>query len=366
MVTRIQYYLFVFFMLAMMGCASQRTPATFSFNPDLANIEGADASVVTWPPAGEDIPRYAFVGELRGEDNFVRNRAVESKLETFWYWLTGLSQADDRPRVTRPQAVIASETEARIYVADVGRQSILVFDRTAGELLEWKRATELGGFLQPIALAESANGGLYVSDSALGVVVELDRAGEPLRLIGKNILQRPTGMAVDAGRGRLWVTDTAASDIKVFDLATGQAMFVVGELGDGPGQFNRPTFLAFRNDRVYVSDTLNARVQILSADDGAPLKVFGRRSQLVGDFVRPKGIAVDSDQNIYVVESYHDNLLVFDSEGRFLLNIGGTGEGVGQFYSPSSTWVDQRNQVYVGDMMNGRVTVLKYLGGGAP
>lgn len=348
--------------LLLSSCATKKEAATFSFNSSSQQL--AENFVRTWPPAGEDVPRYAYVGELRGEENFVRNKQVETSIEKIWNWLTGLALEYDRPQVTRPQAILVAKSGEKIWVADVGRQSILVFDRSGGEFLEWKSALPGIGFVQPIAIAESLSGGIYVSDAELAVVLELDRSGEPVRTIGRGLLQRPTGIAVDPVRGRLWVVDTTASDIKVFDLATGEAMFVVGELGEESGQFNRPTFVTLKNDRVFISDTLNARVQVLRAEDGEFERMFGRRGQVVGDFVRPKGIAVDSENNVYVVESYHDQLLVYDHSGRFLLNVGGTGEGVGEFYAPSAMWIDEKNQIYVGDMMNSRVVVFKFLGGG--
>lgn len=64
-----------------------------------------------------------------------------------------------------------------------------------------------------------------------------------------------------------------------------------------------------------------------------------------------------------MIESFHDNLLVFDSAGRTLLALGGTGKKAGKFYLPSEVWIDSQDHVYVADMFNGRVLVLKFLGG---
>jgi DNA-binding beta-propeller fold protein YncE len=135
---------------------------------------------------------------------------------------------------------------------------------------------------------------------------------------------------------------------------------VIGQRGEGVGEFNFPTFIAFANNSLYVTDTLNSRVQIMTGEGEYQLK-FGRRGLYVGDLPRPKGIATDADGRVYVVESYYDHLLVYSNDGQLLLPIGGTGSDVGQFYLPSGVWTDSKNRVYVADMFNGRVVILEYI-----
>jgi DNA-binding beta-propeller fold protein YncE len=139
---------------------------------------------------------------------------------------------------------------------------------------------------------------------------------------------------------------------------------VIGERGEGMGEFNYPTHLAFAYGKLYVTDTLNSRVQVIDAATGKAVLSIGSRGLFVGNMVRPKGVAVDSDGNIYVVESQHDHLLVYNRYGQFLMGIGGTGQETGQFYLPSGVWVDLSNRVFVSDMFNGRVVLFQYLGGG--
>jgi len=56
-----------------------------------------------------------------------------------------------------------------------------------------------------------------VADAELGVVVMLDDQGVSQGFLGEGLLQRPTGLAYDPDQGHLYVADTAAHDIKVFD-----------------------------------------------------------------------------------------------------------------------------------------------------
>jgi len=326
----------------------------------------ADNRRIMFPPdSSDEVPRYIYLGQLVGEANFV---TAEPKKDTFGgilRWLAGLLAGDDKPIVLqRPQSGVVDE-QGRILVTDISRQAVFVFDEVQGKLVLWEKASGLQNFVAPLGIALGANGEVYVADPELGYVARLDRNGNTLAPIGKNVLERPTGIAYDPVRHRLYVADTRASDIKVFD-ANGVLIEVFGKRGDGVGELSFPTFLALHDGALYVSDTMNARVQVLSADTGAYLSTIGARGMYVGNLVRPKGIGVDGEGNIYVVESYYDHLLVYNRDGDFLMAIGGgAGQNIGQYYLPSGMWVDARNRVFLADTFNGRVVVFQFLGGGA-
>lgn len=326
---------------------------------------GAAGRRILFPPASsQEVPRYVYVGQLVGEANFVTPEASKTTLGSVLRWLVGLGE--EKPVVLqRPQSGVVDE-QGRILVTDVSRAAVFVFDEKRGELLLWEKASGLQSFLAPVGIALGDDGVAYVADSELGYVVKLDRDGNSLGKIGKNILQRPTGVAYDPVRRWLYVADTRASDIKVFN-PDGELLEVFGERGGVTSTgLNFPTFLALHGQELYVTDTMNARVQVLSAESGVLLHRVGQRGMAVGDMVRPKGVAVDSEGNIYVVESYHDHLLVYNSKGDFLMPIGGgAGQNVGQYFLPSGVWIDARDRIFMADTFNGRVVVFQYLGGGA-
>jgi DNA-binding beta-propeller fold protein YncE len=199
-----------------------------------------------------------------------------------------------------------------------------------------------------------------VADAELKGVFRLDRNGNLLGEFGRDILERPTGIARDAQRGSVYVVDTHAHDIKVFN-DDGQLTNVIGQRGEENGEFNFPTHLTFVADKLYVTDTMNSRVQIFDAD-GNFIGEFGKLGLNIGNLVRPKGVAVDSAGNIYVIESLYDKMLVFNDQGQTLLALGDSGKEIGEFYLPSGVWIDNHDQVYIADMYNGRVTVLQFLG----
>ncbi len=341
--------------LLLAGCAE------IKYTMRLDPAQQSAASAPMWPD-GPDKRRFRYAGQLTGEDNFVSDAADRRNAGMkVLYWLVGLvGSGVDKIELSRPQSGM-SDGQGRVYVTDTARHAVMVFDQAAGKLLVWDQALENTNFVTPIGIAEGARGEILVVDAELGGVFRLDRDGKPIGTFGLESLERPTGIARDPKAQRIYVADTHAHNIKVFD-DNGKLVQTLGQRGDGDGEMNFPTHLAFSNDKLYVADSMNARVLILDAQ-GKQLGMVGKRGRFVGNLSRPKGVSVDSHGNIYVVESFYDNLLVFNSQGKFLMPIGGTGKEIGQFYLPSGVWNDQQGRVYVADMFNGRVMIFQFLGG---
>lgn len=323
--------------------------------------EAPEGRGLLWPAAPE-VPRFLYAGTLTGEPNFRREAPAAGLLQRLGRAITGLDEAPAAPQVLQRPAVVVGDEQGRLYVSDAGRGAVWVFDEQAGELLQWTQATDAQPLVSPSGLAPAPGGGLYVADAELARVLRLDAQGRPLAQIGHGLLQRPTGLARDTQQGLLYVADTYAHDVKVFD-DEGRLQHVIGRRGSGDGEFNFPTHLAFVQGELYVTDTLNHRIQVFGADGRVLARKFGERGLYLGDLVRPKGVGVDGEGNVYVVESYYDSLLVFSPRGEFLLPIGGTGTATGRFYLPAGVWVDARNRVHVADMFNGRVVLFQFLGG---
>lgn len=339
--------------LALFGCAEQARVFRIAELPDRREGE--------WPvwPKGEQVPRFVYVGDLTGEQNFV-SADDNADARGFLAWLVGLGQEIKEPVVLRRPQGVAEGKDGRIWVADVSRQAVFQFDTVGGTLKVFDRVDQARRFVAPVGVAPLPDGGAIVSDAELGILVFFTAAGVPHKIVGDGLFERPTGLAFDPASDRIFVADTQADTVKVID-PDGALLATIGQEGDAAGQLNSPTYIALSEDRLYVTDTLNARIQVFDKE-GRFVSSFGERGLYVGNLTRPKGVAVSEDGLVYVVESFYDYLLVFDREGRLLLPIGGTGQRPGQFYLPSGVWAGQGGRVYVSDMFNGRVAVLQFLG----
>jgi DNA-binding beta-propeller fold protein YncE len=363
---RIRLTALVLFVLLLGGCASTDTirgQLNYDLRPEAARPD------VFWPPAPET-PRYRYVGELLGEPNFAKSKEKQAALKTAFNWLVGLFEGNKPVLLQRPQHGAVSDS-GRIYVVDAGRNAVLAFDPNPptedesenkdGHLLIWNKATKTTRFAAPVAVAIAWNGDIVVSDAILGVVVRLNNKGEPIGTLGAGQLKRPTGLAFDQARGWLFVADTVANDIKVFD-ASGNLVKTFGAPGDGKGELNAPTHLALSGQKLYVSDTLNSRVQVFDAE-GRYLREIGARGLYVGNLTRPKGVAVGDAGIVYVVESYYNHLLIYNEQGQLLLGINGSGVKGNNFLLPSGVWTDSQGRVYVADMFNSRIVMFQAMAG---
>lgn len=131
-----------------------------------------------------------------------------------------------------------------------------------------------------------------------------------------------------------------------------------GEMGNGPGQFNRPEGLCLdAQGRLYVADSCNHRIQIFDRD-GKFIRAYGKAGQGLGELSYPYDICVDADGRQYVCEFGNSRIQVFDKADRPLEIIGGPGAGPGQFNNPWGVALDSRGNLYVADSRNHRVQKL--------
>lgn len=355
----IRFALCLLIALLLSACAGPGEKAQFRLGLD----PSAEVKRLTWPPeSSEQVPRYFYVGELVGDPNFVKPEPGNKQAKNIFALIVGLLIGEDPPLIMdRPQSGAVDE-KGRIFVTDIGRAGVFVFDETQNKSAFWDRADELTPFVTPVAIAVGPEGQIFVSDAELGLVARLDVNGKFMPSIGKGQLSRPTGLVFDVSTRRLYVADTPEHQIKVFDLE-GQLLATIGAFGEGPGELNYPTHLSLADGKLYVSDTLNARIQVFSTLDGKQISQVGKRGNYIGNMVRPKGVATDSEHNIYVIESNHDYLLVYNRRGEFLMAIGGVGGGPGNFHLPAGVWTDSHNRIFVADMLNSRVSVFQFLGG---
>lgn len=326
---------------------------------EMPGIEPGAAQSIVWP-ARPEVPRYAFIGHLYGESNTAKVDSERGAFSSFLAAVVGLDEKQsDAIDLVQPQQV-CSDGLGRVYVADSGRQAVFVFDEELGEFFIWNESSLNIPFLSPVGVAYVADS-VWVTDSELSLVYRLTRQGDLIDTFAKGVVVRPTGITYDADGKRVFISDTGDNNIKVFDL-DGTLKEVWGSTGPGDGELNRPTFIAYRDDRLYVSDSLNARVQVFDAL-GEYRGTFGQRGLYIGNLARPKGIALDSDRNVYVSESYYDYVVIYNESGELLMSLGGSGLEPGQFSQPTGVWVDDKDRVFVSDMLNRRISMFQYLGG---
>lgn len=304
---------------------------------------------VFWPDP-PDKPRIKYVGSLQSRSDVGGPSLREM-----------LVGADATIALYQPMGVALSKDGQRLYVADRAWNLVFVFDFAAGTM-RTIGDQERYPLALPVGVALDADENVYVTDTGTRSVRVYDRGGEFLKAIGKEVLVRPTGIAIDTDRQRLYVVDTGQNDsteahrVKVFDLA-GELVQQIGRRGGSDGEFNFPTFVSLDGDgRLYVVDSVNSRIQVFDSH-GKFLWKFGQSGDRIGDFARPKGVAVDTFGNIYVVDSRWSNVQIFNQQGRLLMIFAGVGTYPGLLMNPTAVTIDHENRIYVSDTLGKRVSI---------
>ena len=304
-----------------------------------------------WPPP-PDPPKIKLEEVLTGRVDV----ETESRFQKI---LLGASPRSPYDSLVKPFGV-AFDGEGRILVSDPGLAAVLRFDRRGRQLdvLGIRGPVRLK---LPLGLTVADDGRIFVADGGLLKVIAMDSDGKLLSTYGSTgELVNPTDAALSPDGAKLFVADSKAHKVIVFDTATARPLTSFGRRGEGEGELSFPTSLAFDTDgSLLVVDQLNSRVQLLSPD-GEFLDQIGGLGVGFGNFVRPKDVAVDSRGLIYVTDNAFNNLQLFDADLTLLTFVGEGGRGPGQFHGASGIAV-RGNEFAVVDQLGRRVQVFRFL-----
>lgn len=262
-----------------------------------------------------------------------------------------------------PQGV-AADRDGNIYVADTTRNVIAVFQPEKKKLkFIGNREKDIARPRVPLGLSIAHKQNmLLVASAGTRSVIGYDLFTGDVRLVITEEFRNPAGVAVDEERGRIYVTDSKASELKVFDFS-GRYISTIAKRGPEDYQLATPGQVATdRHGNIYVADIFNFKVKVFSPD-GRFLKAIGKGTgDAPGYFAKLSGVAVDSDGNIYATDTAFNNFQIFNQEGEILLFIGGySGDTPGAFNLPMHIYIDEKDRIYVADTFNSRVQVFQYL-----
>ncbi len=202
----------------------------------------------------------------------------------------------------------------------------------------------LGVLDKPVNAFVDNLGRMYVADVGRKQVIVYDADYHFVTAIGDGQSNKPTDVFVEGGK--VWITDTAQHNIHVYSQEDYQLLYSFPELSeDTPGGLYTPTNIYVDGDEVYVSDFGEFKIKVFTKD-GAFLRSIGSYGRGSGQFVRPKGIAVDHDKNLFVVDAGFENVQIFNSKDQVLMFFGGPYEGHGNMWLPAKIVIDYDNLSY--------------------
>jgi DNA-binding beta-propeller fold protein YncE len=191
------------------------------------------------------------------------------------------------------------------------------------------------------------DGKLYVCDTMAAGLQVFDLANKRSKYFvprGEGRLQTPINVTLDTD-GTRYVTDTGRNQVIIFskDGTYVAAMGVKDEM--------KPTDVAITPDRLYVTDLKGHKVRVYSKADRKLLFTIPRdSSEEKGKLFSPTNLAVDKKRGHLVVSDLGSFCVkVYDLEGKYLRTIGQQGVAPGLFARPKGVAVDREGRIYVVD-----------------
>lgn len=227
------------------------------------------------------------------------------------------------------------------------------------KLVEFVTGEERTGMVRPYGVYSDNHGRLYVADSGASVVLLYDREeGRAVTLRGsdEHPLRLPIGITGDSTQ-KIYVTDSASA--AVFSYTPGDdglKPFITGGL-------DRPTGIVCdaARGRLYVTDTV--RNQIVAFDlSGRELLRFGAKGTRAGQFNYPTDICLDRRGRIIVNDSLNFRFQLFSADGGFVSMFGTAGDSAGYLSKPKGVAVDSDGHLYSADALLDAVQVFDVSG----
>ena len=208
------------------------------------------------------------------------------------------------------------------------------------------------GLDKPYGIA-ARNGRIYLGDTAARSVMMFDLNAKTFKRIGTQDpggIRMPLGIDLDA-EGNLYVLDATLKKIFVYD-PDGKYLRTIAQ----DVKWSRPVGLTVDSatNRIYAVDaggveSLEHKVRVLDLQTGKPLLEIGSRGNGPGELNLPRDVAIGHDGLVYVVDGGNFRIQVFDKDGKFVKTFGGIGRRSGQFARPKEIAVDHAGNLYVVD-----------------
>ena len=313
-----------------------------------------DGPVVTARSQADTIPdtyRYA-IGGTDAVDRYAQARAVAGsyvdssvyavdagnhrlfhfKLNGDLLWMRG-DFGSAAGQLNEPVA-LALDEEDHVYVLERGNRRISVFDgKTGNYLSSWDAPTDAArAWRDPVDLASSTGGAVYLLDKGRGQVLRYASTGEILGTIGSpgsgdGQMLAPTGIAVAPDKS-VWVADSGNSRLLRFS-ARGLLLGTHFGPGRSAGQFEGLQDVVVAGSGAILTAESNptgewTRIQHFD-ETLRPFTSWGDR-----EFKHLVSIGITAGNSVFVADEGDNSFQRFSLTGEFDNRLGGDHETVGE------------------------------------
>jgi len=202
--------------------------------------------------------------------------------------------------------------------------------------------------MKPYGVAVAKDGRVFVTDTAARRVFVFNPTAKSVAFVGESgtgKISKPVGVAVD-GDGTVFVADATLKRVFGYGL-DGRMTIAIGH----DGELQNPSGLAIdrQHQQLYVADAKKHQVLCYSSADGSLIRAIGKRGVDRGEFNFPTNLSVDRQGRLYVADTLNFRIQVFDSAGEVVKTIGNQGDGPGHLNRAKGVGVDSEGHVYIAD-----------------
>ena len=228
-------------------------------------------------------------------------------------------------------------------------------NRFPGYETEGQKETDPVG--KPYGMAVTP-GKIFVCDTSASAIKVFDLDKKFVTTFGtqkQGQLQQPLNIAVDKD-GTRYIADGGLSKIMVYDANN----VFVKALGNAEKM--KPTDVVISKGNLYITDVKNSQIVIMNPKTGAEISRFSQPGTGPADLFKATNLTADQNGNIIVADTIGGKVSIFSETGKFIRKVGSLGDTIGQFARPKGVAVDRENRLYAIDAAFENVQVFNEAG----
>ena len=275
------------------------------------------------------VPSYAFSQEFSIKFVFTIEKFYHDHLNT-------------------PMGVFVDKERKELYVADAGRNEIIIFDLKGMPVFKFGKAQ---GISNPVDLVVK-DSLVYLVQEGKSYIEVFNYRGEAVARVAppEGITFTPGRMAMDEN-GSLYVVNKAITTCMVFDS---QDRFV-GTIGTGLASL---AGVAVSKDRVYLLTPFDGRAIQVYDKQGNFIMAFEGVRDRGGTLGLPTAAKVDKNGRLWLIDSLR-GIVIYDPGGKEVARFSEYGKTKGQVFFPVDINFDKGDMVYIADKGAKRISVFK-------
>lgn len=295
------------------------------------NMDNGEVVIFPAPP---DTARIQFLTSINSSMDIVKKQSK---------FVTSIIGEKTPLHIVKPYGV--NVRYGKIFVCDVTMKCIVVID-LENKTFNYFNPSGKGAIKTPINCYLDYNQNLYVADIGRKEILIYDNNLKYISSIkGEPEFLRP--IDVEISDNKIWICDMKRHKIQVYkNDSTRKLLFSFPDKEPRTeGYLYQPQNISVVNNEVYISDAGEFNVKVYSIN-GEYIRTIGSQGNNYGQFARPKGIAVDRESYLYAVDFAFQNVQIFNEKGEILMPFGGVSNKKGNMVAPVGIYIDYENTNY--------------------